>query len=85
MPYWDYFWCPRSVPKPVKDGIKTKSRSGSIGKTWWSQRWIGVLESFNMGARLGRGRSYARRGQVMSIEVQEGLVTAKVQGSRPKP
>ncbi len=86
MPYWDYFWhYPRSVPKAVKDGIKTKSRGGSIGKTWWSQRWIGVLESFNMGARLGRGRSYARRGQVMSIDVQEGLVTAKVQGSRPKP
>lgn len=86
MPYWDYFWrYPRSVPKAVKDGIKTKSRGRSIGKTWWSKRWIGVLESFNMGARLGRGRSYARRGQVMSIEVQEGLVTAKVQGSRPKP
>jgi uncharacterized Zn finger protein len=38
-----------------------------------------------MGARLGRGRSYARRGQVMSIEVQEGLVTAKVQGSQRTP
>ncbi len=86
MAYWDYFWLyPRSVPKPVKDGIKTKSRGGSIGKTWWSKRWIGVLESFHMGARLGRGRSYARRGQVMSMDVQEGLVTAKVQGSRPKP
>lgn len=86
MPYWDYFWrYPRSVAKPVKDGIKTKSRGGSIGKTWWSQRWIGVLESFHMGARLGRGRSYARRGQVMSIDVQEGLVTAKVQGSQRTP
>ena len=38
-----------------------------------------------MGARLGRGRSYARRGQVMSIDVQEGLVTAKVQGSQRTP
>jgi len=86
MSYWNHFgYYPRSVPKTVKDGIKTKSRGGSIGKTWWSQRWIEVLESFNMGARLGRGRSYARRGQVMSIDVKEGLVTAKVQGSRPKP
>lgn len=86
MSYWNHFgYYPRSVAKPVKDGIKTKSRGGSIGKTWWSKRWIGVLESFNMGARLGRGRSYARRGQVMAIEVQAGLVTAKVQGSRPKP
>jgi uncharacterized Zn finger protein len=87
MSYWDYYYFrfPRSVPKPVKDGLKTKSRGGSIGKTWWSKRWIGVLESFNMGARLGRGRSYARHGQVMSIDVQEGLVTAKVQGSQRTP
>ncbi len=86
MSYWNHFgYYPRSVAKAVKDGIKTKSPGGSIGKTWWSKRWIGVLESFNMGARLGRGRSYARRGQVMSIDVQEGLVTAKVQGSQRAP
>ncbi|MCG3155005.1 MAG: hypothetical protein DKINENOH_01603 [bacterium] len=63
MAYWDYYWYRPARPKAVKDGIKTKSRGGSIGKTWWSKRWIGVLESFNMGARLGRGRSYARRGR----------------------
>lgn len=85
MPYWDYFWYEPARPKPVKDGLKTKSRGGSIGKTWWSKRWLDVLHSFNMGARLSRGRSYARRGQVISIDVQEGLVSAKVQGSRPKP
>ncbi len=85
MPYWDYFRYEPSRPKPVKDGIKTKSRGGSIGKTWWSKRWLDVLHSFNMGARLSRGRSYARRGQVISIDVQEGVVAAKVQGSRARP
>ncbi len=85
MSHWDYYWYRPARPKAVKDGIKTKTRGGNIGKTWWSKRWIGVLESFNMGARLGRGRSYARRGQVMSIDVQEGLVTAKVQGSQRTP
>lgn len=44
-----------------------------------------MLESFNIGARLGRGRSYARMGQVLSIDVEKGEVNAKVQGSRPKP
>jgi uncharacterized Zn finger protein len=34
---------------------------------------------------LGRGRSYARRGQVLSIEIDKGKVSGKVQGSRPKP
>jgi uncharacterized Zn finger protein len=38
-----------------------------------------------MGARLIRGRVYARRGQVVSIDVQKGTVLAQVQGSRPKP
>src|SRR5262249_14354455 len=49
------------------------------------KRWIGVLEGFQIGARLARGRSYARSGQVLSIATEEGRVTAKVQGSRPRP
>lgn len=38
-----------------------------------------------MGTRLTRGRSYARQGQVLSIEIEMGLVKAKVQGSMAKP
>ncbi len=72
-------------PKEVKDGIKAKSKRGAIGAKWWSKRWIGVLESFNMGARLGRGRAYARKGQVISIDVQSGIVEAKVQGVSSRP
>jgi uncharacterized Zn finger protein len=81
--YWGYY--KPAKPKEVKDGIKAKSKRGAIGETWWSQRWIGVLESFDMGARLSRGRSYARKGQVISINVQKGMVTAKVQGTRATP
>jgi uncharacterized Zn finger protein len=84
--YRDFRWHYQPAqPKPVKDGIKTKSQRGTIGETWWSKRWIRVLETLGMGARLDRGRSYARRGQVVSIEVQKGAVAAKVQGTRPKP
>ena len=81
--YWGYY--KPAKPKEVKEGIKAKSKRGAIGETWWSKRWIGVLESFDMGARLTRGRSYARKGQVISIDVHKGFVTAKVQGTRPKP
>jgi len=81
--YWGYY--KPAKPKEVKDGIKAKSKRGAIGETWWSKRWIDVLESFDMGARLTRGRSYARKGQVISIDVQKGEVTGKVQGTRPKP
>jgi len=71
--------------RPVKDGIKTKSQRGKIGTTWWASRWIGALEAFTDSARLGRGRTYARAGQVMSLEISPGLVKARVQGSRPTP
>jgi len=83
--YWDYYHYTPAKPKEVKDGIKAKSKRGAIGETWWSKRWIDVLESFNMGARLTRGRSYARKGQVISIDVSKGVVEAKVQGTRSKP
>src|SRR5438105_6423224 len=80
---WGYF--EPSRPIRVEGGIKTKKGYGQIGETWWSKRWIAVLESFNMGTRLTRGRSYARQGQVISIDVEPGIVKAKVQGSQPKP
>src|SRR5438270_1340798 len=82
--YWDYYYEP-AQPKRVKDGIKTKSERGAIGETWWSKRWVGVLESFSLGTRLTRGRSYARQGQVVSIDVEPSIVKAKVQGTQPRP
>ena len=80
---WNYYAQHR--PRKVVNGIKTKSERGAIGTTWWSKRWIQTLESFGMGSRLTRGRSYARQGQVLSIDIQPGVVKAKVQGSMPKP
>ena len=81
--YWDYY--EPAQPRRVKDGIKAKSERGGIGETWWSKRWVGVLESFSLGTRLTRGRSYARQGQVISIDVEPGIVKAKVQGTQPRP
>jgi uncharacterized Zn finger protein len=80
-----YEFYPRSRPRQAKGGIKAQSKRGQFGASWWAKRWIEVLESFDIGARLGRGRSYARGGQVLAIDVQKGKVKARVQGSRPKP
>lgn len=82
-PYWNYY--EKTSPKAVKNGLKAKSKRGSIGETWWSKRWVGVLESFDLGARLTRGKSYARKGQVISIDVKPGVVRARVQGSYLRP
>ncbi|SBT48945.1 SWIM zinc finger family protein [Micromonospora narathiwatensis] len=72
-------------PRRVEGGLRARSTRGAIGRSWWSRRFLEVLESFALGTRLTRGRAYARRGQVLRLDVAPGLVTADVQGSRPKP
>jgi uncharacterized Zn finger protein len=79
-------WYPLpSRPRPVEGGLKARSRRGAIGETWWSRRFIDLLESFRLGGRLDRGRRYARAGQVLDLQVAAGLVSARVQGSRVRP
>lgn len=78
-------WYPPSRPREVKDGLKARSSRGAIGQSWWSRRFLDVLESFAMGSRLARGKTYARKGQVTSLEVVPGEVRAQVQGSRARP
>ncbi|MET7392287.1 hypothetical protein ABZS66_02165 [Dactylosporangium sp. NPDC005572] len=76
-------WGSRTIR--VEGGIRARSTRGEIGSTWWSKRFLAVLESFALGTRLTRGRNYARAGQVLSLDVEPGTVTATVQGSRPQP
>jgi len=76
---------PPSKPRPVEGGIRARSKRGAIAQTWWSERFIDVLESLGVGGRLQRGRTYARKGQVIDLDVAPGAVTALVQGSRARP
>ncbi len=71
--------------RAVEGGLKARSTRGAIGESWWSRRFLAVLESFAIGSRLTRGRAYARKGQVLSLAVAPGEVTASVQGSREAP
>ena len=52
----------RRAPRRREGGIKAQSKRGAFGESWWAKRWIQVLESFDIGARLARGRSYAAQG-----------------------
>src|SRR6185295_1743458 len=77
---------PRSgPPRRVKGGIRARSKRGAFGQSWWARRWLAVLAALQLGGRLARGRAYARRGQVMDLSIEEGLVRARVQGSRKEP
>ncbi len=85
MVYWRRY--KPTVPKPVEDGIKARTRRGEFGETRIGKKWVEVLESFGKrwSNRLPRGRRYARRGQVVDYQIDKGQVTAQVQGSRKNP
>ena len=51
----DYF--PPSTAAQAEGGIRAQSNAGRFGESWWAKRWIAVLESFGLGARLQRGRT----------------------------
>lgn len=80
--YYDY--------KPTKtietdEGIKAGSKQGKFVKNWWATHWIEAMEQVMDRGRLQRGRSYARKGQVLALEEKKGQISAKVQGSRRAP
>lgn len=74
-----------SHPLVAQDGIKARSQRGAFARHWWAEQWIAALERLVDSGRLSRGRSYARKGQVLSIEETSNGVTARVQGSRRTP
>ena len=84
---WDDRWnhYPESRPIATTDGIATSKQRGEMALTWWSKRFVDVLDSYGLGTRMKRGRRYARSGQVLSLEVNPGLIAAQVQGSRRTP
>ena len=84
MAPWHLRYIP-TKPKAAKGGIKTQTKRGALAKTWWGKHWIETLESFPVGSRLARGKTYARSGQVTDLAMTSKGVSAKVQGSRSKP
>ena len=74
-----------STPLSIQGGIRAQSAHGGKARAWWSRRWTEALESFRIGARLGRGRNYALSGQVSELTIAAGLVKARVQGSNREP
>lgn len=77
-------WYPKTSARPA-DGIKARSQRGKIGETWWADKWIAALEPLLDSGRLSRGKSYARKGQVLDLDIGPGVVHSRVQGSRRTP
>ncbi len=81
------WWHNEAPTRPIKvtGGIQINSTRGTVARTWWSKRFLSVLEQIGVGGRMARGRAYARQGQIISLDVEAGGALATVQGSRPRP
>lgn len=54
----------------------------TIAKSVWGAAWCAQMESFaDYANRLPRGRTYARNGSVVDLQLASARVTARVQGS----
>ncbi|MEJ8277629.1 SWIM zinc finger family protein [Pseudonocardia spirodelae] len=84
-PFWAQEDFTGGPPRRVEGGIRIHATTGARARTWWSARFLAVLEQLGVGGRLSRGRSYARAGQIVSLDVDAGAVVALVQGTRPQP
>jgi uncharacterized Zn finger protein len=94
--YWSYFKpyvsvakrranALREVKKLEKKGHKTapvQIDGLKIAKTFWGKAWCDHLESYSdFSNRLPRGRTYARNGSVVDLQIEPGKVTSLVSGS----
>jgi uncharacterized Zn finger protein len=87
---------PQGSPNPRDRHKRHKRRNRPelppLDKTkdfWWAEQWIRSFEMLHPSnasrSRMAKGRTYARRGQVVELEVGPNGVLARVQGSRPRP
>lgn len=86
MSYYNYRKKPALKPKETRAGIRSKAvKRKNLPSNWWSLRWIEALGENIDSGRMSRAKTYARKGQVVDIDISCGLVTASVQGSGAKP
>ena len=57
-----------------------------ISTSWWGKAWCDHIDYYaDFDNRLPRGRTYVRKGAVIDLKIEEGVINALVKGSRPTP
>jgi len=75
---------PVRIPRYVA-GIRAQETRGGSRHSWWSAKWLSVLEGMGLKNRLGRGRNYAVSGQIASFRMEGPHIEAEVVGTRQEP
>ncbi len=72
----------RSLAKSGRKPSPVVIEGRAIARSFWGKAWCENLESYrDYEYRLPRGRSYARNGAVLDLEVRPGVVSAVVCGT----
>ena len=97
---WDAFEQPSAeeLKRRVKTSIADAGKKGKqlnpvppikgrrICSSWWGEAWCRNLEQYaDYSSRLDRGKRYVKNGTVIDLNVQNGKVDARVQGTRKTP
>lgn len=62
--------------------VRITTRGNKLAQTFWGRSWCSNLERYSDFAnRLPRGRTYARNGSVIDLQITQGTVAAMVSGS----
>jgi uncharacterized Zn finger protein len=68
--------------KKNQTATPVKISGRTIATTFWGKAWCTNLEGYSDFAnRLPRGRTYARNGSIVHLEMEQGKITAAVSGS----
>jgi len=71
--------------RKTKDGITPTSSDGTIEQSWWSENFLEAMDYFESDSRITQGKNYAKKGQVLDLQVDTGIITAKVQCTKARP
>ena len=99
--YWDQTYFPQPTESEIRSRAAQTARKASIkgqtlhpvalsgrtiAKSWWGKAWCQNLEQYaDFETRLPRGQKYVRSGAVVDLQIQKGIITARVQGTRRTP
>ena len=45
-----------------------------FGKTWWGEKWLEAFLEISYENRIPRGKSYARKGAVLNVNIKDLLL-----------
>jgi uncharacterized Zn finger protein/superfamily II DNA or RNA helicase len=81
MSYFNY----RKFPGKTSGRSDGPTTRKSYGTTWWGKQWLNAFNQIDYSNRLPRGKTYANKGAVSQVKMEENTISALVEGSGWEP